>query len=125
MSAYTNYAEDKVQDFLFNNGSALGITTMYVKWHIGDPGEDATSNAAAATTRVAFTVAASSGGVVSNEAAITQTSYPAAETVSHVSIWDALTSGNPMMKGALTASKIMAIGDTLDIAIGALTLAAQ
>jgi hypothetical protein len=122
VAAFTNYAEDKIMDFLFNNGAALGITTAYVKLHLGAPGEDATANAATETTRKAFTVAASSGGVVSNEAAITWTSYPAAETVSHISIWDAAAAGNPLMHGALTASKVMAIGDTLDIAIGELDL---
>ena len=112
-------------DFLLNNQAALGITTGYVKLHLGDPGEDATSNAAAETTRKAFTVAASSGGVVSNEAAITWTLYPAAETDSHISIWDAAAASNPFMKGALTASKTMAIGDTLSILTGELDLAAQ
>lgn len=125
MTAFSNYAEDKVMDFLFNNQAALGVTTMYVQLHTGNPGEDCTSNVATETTRDSFTVAASSGGAVSNEATIEWTSYPAAETISHISIWDAGAAGNPLMYGALTSSKTMGIGDTLQILTGELDLAAQ
>jgi hypothetical protein len=121
-SALTNYAENKVGDFLFNNQAALAITTAYVKLHLGDPGEDATGNAAAETTRKAFTVPAFSSGTASNEADIDWTSYPSGETVSHISIWDAASSGNPFMYGALAASKSPQTGDTLRIPTGDLDL---
>ncbi len=122
LSALTNYAENKVGDFLFNNQAALGITTAYVKLHLGDPGEDATGNAAATTTRTGFTVPAFASGTASNEAAITWASLANAETLSHVSIWDASSAGNPFMYGALTASRTVAVGDTFEIPIGDLDL---
>lgn len=117
----SDYAENAVVDALANN-TALQVAQIYVKLHIGDPGENGTSNAAGETTRKAASFGASSGGVGTSDADISWTSYSTAETVSHVSFWDASTNGNCLGSGALTASKTLAVGDTLTIPSGSLTL---
>ena len=42
--------------------------------------------------------------------------------VSHVSVWDALTTGNCLFKGALSSSVTINVNDSLKIAAGALDL---
>ena len=118
--SYSNYLEDAINNAVCNN-TALQVAQVYVKLHTGDPGEAGTTNAAGETTRKAASFGASSGGVCTSDADITWTSYSTAETVSHVSLWDASTAGNCLGAGALAASKTLAVGDTLTIASGSLT----
>lgn len=89
-----------------------GISTVFVKLHTGDPGAAGTSNASALTTRNALTWAAASGGsmALSALAAFTMT---ATETITHISVWDASTSGNFVCSGALSVSRAVNSGDTL------------
>lgn len=112
----TNYAENAIMD-----GTAMP-TTLYVKLHIGDPGEDATANAAGETTRKSFTRTASSGGAASNAAEILWTNVSTSETISHISIWDNVSAGNPWWYGPLTASKALTAGDDARFAAGELDL---
>ena len=68
---------------------------------------------------------AASSGTASNDAAV---EFNAATgswgTVSHFGIFDALTSGNLLIHGALTASKVIETGDILKIAIGDMDITA-
>src|SRR6478609_4910005 len=76
----------------------------YVKLHTADPGAaGATAPAAGSTTRVVATLAAASGGAV----AITGTNPVwtnggTSETISHITVWDAITTGNFLWSAALT-----------------------
>lgn len=116
-----NYLENVLLDLVFNGTAYSGQATVYVKLHIGDPGEACTSNAAGETTRKAATVGAASGGTVTSDADITWTNVSTSETYSHISIWDAATNGNALWYGALTASKTVTAGDTFTIPSGSLT----
>ena len=89
----------------------------YVKLHTGDPGSAGASNASANTTRVILAWSAASAGSKAITATLPQWATWAAgsETISHVSIWDALTNGNFLMSIALTASKAVTNGDTLNL----------
>jgi len=121
MGAATNYFENKLLDSLRNISCA--VATPFLKMHISDPGEDATNGAAGNTTRKAVTFGSgASGGTISNTVAITWTNVNTTETYSHVSLWDAETSGNPLYYGALTASKAVNAGDTFEIPIGDLDI---
>ncbi len=93
--------------------------TAHLKAHTGDPGSAGTSNASAETTRKALTYAApSAGSMVAT--AVSWTSWSAgSETISHVSEWDALTSGNFIESGALAVSKAVTNGDTLSVTVTA------
>ena len=116
--SFSDYLENAILDNYFTDGD------IYVKLHVGDPGEDGTANAASETTRkVVATWAAASGGSKASSAAVSWTNYPATETVSHVSLWDASTSGNCFGSGALSSS-ISMVGpgsNTLTIPSGSLT----
>ena len=118
--------KDTVSNAILNalcrNVSWTQPAAFYVKLHLGDPGTAGTANAATETTRKAATFSAASGGSITTSADISWTSYPAAETVSHVSFWDASTSGTFLGNAALTSSQTLAIGNTLTIVAGQLTL---
>ena len=64
----SNYAELKLLDTLRN--VSLAVANTYIKLHTGDPGEDATANAATEDTRKVVTWdAAASGSIVTNSVA--------------------------------------------------------
>lgn len=96
---------------------------VYVKLHIGDPGADGTSNAAGETTRQAVTFgSAAASGAISNTAAITWTNLSTAETITWVSFWTASSAGTFLGRDDLPSSKMVAVGDSLTIAISDLDL---
>ncbi len=88
-----------------------------VKLHTGDPGSAGTSNASAETTRKALTWSAASAG--SKAIAATLPSWATwsagSETISHISVWDNISAGNFLFSVALTASKSVTNGDTLNL----------
>ena len=113
--SFSNYLENKILDHVFRNTSYTPPTTVYIKLHTGDPGEDGTSNAATETTRKSASWSAASSGSVALSGTISWTSVAGTETISHISAWDASTSGNCLGSGALTASKAVTAGDTLEL----------
>ena len=119
----SNYAEQATLDALFNNVS-LSVANTYIKLHIGDPGEAGTANPAVHTTRVAASWANASGGSIATDAAVTFAGMTAAETISYVSVWDALANGtgNCIGSGPLSPSRTVAIGDTLNFPSGSITV---
>ena len=93
----------------------LAVANTYIKLHTGDPGEDATANAATEDTRKVVTWdAAASGSIVTNSVA-EWTDVSTTETYSHWSLWDASTAGNPLWTGALSTSAAVTAGDTFQI----------
>jgi hypothetical protein len=111
-------------------GGGNGVTftapsTLYVQLHTGDPGSAGTSNVSSNTTRVAITfAAAASGSMASNNTPSWATwAGTNGEVVSHISIWSASTSGTFYLSAALTASKTMGTGDTLNLTSGSTTWA--
>ena len=115
MSEATDYAEDQIADYLGANGAPGAVANVYVKLHLGAPGETATANAAAETTRVEATFGAASGGAVALSATVSWSSVSTTETVTHVSLWDNLTAGNALAVGALGSSVALTAGDDFDI----------
>lgn len=110
----SNYAENKILDHV--GGTAWSApATVYVKLHIGDAGEDGTTNAAANTTRQAVSWSAAASGSKASSATISWTSVPSTETYSHWSLWDASTAGNCLWTGALSSSAAVTAGDTFQI----------
>ncbi len=92
-------------------------TNTFVKLHTGDPGAAGTTNASANTTRPQFTWSAASAG--SKSITSTLPSWAAwasgTETISHISVWDASSAGNFLYSVALTVSKTVSNGDTLNL----------
>ena len=115
MSDATDYLENEVLDHVLATGAFTAPTNVYVKLHTGAPGESAAANAAGETTRVQATFSAASGGTASLSATVSWTNVSTTETVTHFSIWDASTAGNPLIVGALDSSVSLTAGDDLDI----------
>jgi len=123
MSAFSDYAELKILDHMCGVATWTAPTGVYVKLHVGAPGEAGTANAAAETTRKQATFgSAAAAGSISNTVKIEWTNVSTSETYSHISLWDHVSAGNCLMTAALTAPKAVTAGDNASIAIGALVL---
>jgi hypothetical protein len=121
----TNYAESELADHVCGVASFTAPSNVYVKLHTGAAGEDATLNAATETTRIEITFGAASGGVATNNANVEWTTLAASETLTHYSVWDASTSGNPLAVGALGSSVTVSAGGDFTIPSGQLTVTFQ
>lgn len=89
----------------------------YVKLHTADPGSaGATAAAVGSATRVVATQAAPSGNAI----ALTGTNPVwtnggTSETLTHISVWDAITAGNFDYSVALSSSQAWASGNTFTL----------
>jgi len=132
MSALSNYAEQNLLDLIFNKDAFTGPST-YVALFTSDPGDDAsgTEVSGGSYARVLvydngsgspdWTVAAVDGTAyaVENDDDITFATATASwGTVTHVAIFDAITSGNLLYHGALDESKTIGNGDVFKISAG-------
>ena len=127
MSAMSDYLENEIFDHILGTGAYTMPTTVYVGLSTGsfnddNSGTELTGNNYA---RESISFGAAASGTASNDAAV---EFNAATgswgTVSHFGIFDALTSGNLLIHGALTASKVIETGDILKIAIGDMDITA-
>jgi len=127
MSAMSDYLENEILDHILGTGAYTMPTTVYVGLSTGsfnddNSGTELTGNNYA---RESISFGAAASGTASNDAAV---EFNAATgswgTVSHFGIFDALTSGNLLIHGALTASKVIETGDILKIAIGYMDITA-
>ena len=116
----SNYGELAFLNTLRN--TSFAVTAPYIKLHLGDPGEDGTSNAAVEATRKAVTFSAASSGSMASSATVTWTNVSTTETYSHWSLWDASTAGNCLWSGAFSSSAAVTAGDTFQITSLTLTL---
>ena len=111
----SNYAELKILEHTTGKTALTMPTTVYVKLHLGDPGEAATSNAAVEDTRKSAAWATAASGAIATSATLEWTSVSTTETYSHWSMWDDLTAGNALWSGALATSAAVTAGDTFQI----------
>lgn len=111
----SNYAELKILEHLTGKTSWTAPTTVYVKLHTGDPGEDGTSNAAGNTSRQSAAWASAASGSIATSATISWTNVSTSETYTHWSAWDNSTAGNCLWSGALSSSAAVTAGDTFQI----------
>lgn len=118
----SNYLEEKILNKICRNVD-FTVTTVYIALSTADPGETGDSEVTGgsyARKSITFNAAANPGGTISNSADILFVGMPAV-TVTHVCLWDALTSGNPLWSGALTASKTLNEGDSFQLIAGSVT----
>jgi hypothetical protein len=118
----SNYAELEILDHLTGTASWTAPSSVYIKLHTGDPGEDCTSNAATEATRKVVTFSVAASGAITSDATVEWTNVSTTETYSHWSLWDASTAGNPLWYGALSSSAAVTAGDTFQITQLQLTL---
>jgi hypothetical protein len=121
---FTSYTDNKLIDHLLGSGTYTKPSALYVALFIGDPTsggtEISTSGSAYARQSTAFTIAAN---VATNTAALEWAPATTAwGSITHVAIYDALSSGNQLVTAALTSTKTIGIGDVLRIPISQLSV---
>jgi hypothetical protein len=141
--AFSDYAENKLIDFIFRGQSLTAPATMHVALYTascndagggteasgGNYSRQAVTSSLAnwAGTQSAGSTTASSGtgGVTSNNNAISWGTVTWSGTVTHWALLDASSGGNMWFCAALTASQAVASGNTVQFAAGALTVTLQ
>jgi hypothetical protein len=127
MAALSDYAEKLLLDWAMTTGSATRPTAWYVALYTAAPSDSGggTEVSTGGYTRqsVTFDAATSPGGTTSNTGAVSFTASGANYgTVTHIGIFTASTGGNLLWHGAMTASKTVNDGDTLEFSIGNIDL---
>lgn len=120
MSAMSDYLEDKVLNLVLRATAFTPPATVYLALFT-----TATTDAGGGTevtggsySRQAVTFAApATPGVTESSAKISFLNMPAV-TVTHAALMDAGSAGNMLLHAALTASKTVAVGDTLSFEAG-------
>jgi len=121
MTALSNYAENAVLDWLLDTGNA----TIYVALHTEDPteaGDTGEVNTGDDTSyaRKVVTMGTAADGQSASTTAVSWTAGTVATpfTVTHASLWDDVSGGNCLLKGALTAARNITTGYVLTFDIG-------
>ena len=122
--SFTNFLETEILDHVFAGAAYTAPSTKYIGLFTAAPGETGggteVSGNAYARQSMAFTT---SGDTTSNNAAV---EFPTATgswgTITHVGIFDAVSSGNLMVYATLTASKAITTGDVFRVPSGDLDI---
>ena len=125
MSAKSNYLEGKLIEHVLRNTAYTSPSTVHLSLHTANPAEDASGTEVSGSGygRQPIAFGAHSDGACSNSAVEEFTASGGSfGTVTHFGIFDASSSGNLLYYGALTASKVVADGDTLKFAAGSVTI---
>jgi len=122
--SFTNFLETEILDHVFAGAAYTAPGTHYLALFTAAPGETGGGTELSGSAYVRKAVAfATSGDTTSNNAAI---EFPTATgswgTVTHVGVFDALTSGNLMAYATLSASKAIATGDVFRVPSGDLDI---
>lgn len=122
--SFSNEFETRVLQWTFTTDSPTRPTAWYIGLFTTDPGEaqggTEVSGNGYARKAVTFTV---SGDTATNSAAVEfDVATGSWGTISHIAVYDALTSGNQIAYAALTASKTIETGDVLRIPSGDLDI---
>ena len=119
----SDYLEDKLLDHFLGTTTYTKPTTVYVALYTVVPTDagGGTQVTGGSYARQTAAFAAASGGTTSNTANIDFAGMPAATTVA-IGVFDAITAGNLLLWGTLTANKTTDAGDTLRIATGDLDI---
>lgn len=129
MSSFTDYSENLVLNFLFTTNTATRPTAWYVGLFTAAPsdtggGTEVSGNGYARKVTGTISVSGTSPTLATNSAAI---EFAAASggnwgTITHVAIFDALTSGNMLGWAALSSSRTINDGDIIRIPAGDLDI---
>ena len=127
MAALSDHAEVLLLNYLMTATSVTRPTAWYVALYTGAPsdagGGTEVSGSGYARKAVTWATATGTGGTTSNSNVPTWTASGGAfGTVTHIGIHDAESGGNLLWHGAMTASKTIADGDTLEFSVGNIDL---
>jgi hypothetical protein len=127
MAAFSDYLEDQITGWINGTTFPSAPTNTYVQLYSQDP-TDAGSATGALYTRISvaaggWTRGTGGAGTLSNTGVITITSSAASgATATHVAVFNAITGGNLLFYGALSASKSIGVGDEVKFNALQLTL---
>ena len=125
MSEISNYLENALINGTLRATTFTAPAAVYVSLHTADPTDAGTGTevSGGSYARQAATFGAPSNGASTTTADIT---YPQATagygTVTHIGIFDALTTGNLLYHSPLNTSKTIETGDIFKITSGSLTV---
>jgi len=127
MAALSDFAEKLALDWLMTNGAAVRPTAWYIALYTAAPSDSGggteLSGNGYARQAATFGAASSPGGTqTTTDSQVFTASGGSWGTVTHMGIFDAITTGNLLWHGILTASKVVGDGDTLTFATGAIDL---
>ena len=127
MAALSDHAEALLLDWLMTTDVVTRPTAWYVGLYTAAPSDSGggTEVSGSGYSRQTITVASatSPGGTTSNTGDIVFTASGGDwGTITHIGIHDASSGGNLLWHGAMTASKTVADGDTLEFSIGNIDL---
>lgn len=127
MAALSDYAEKLLLDWAMTTGSATRPTAWYVALYTAAPSDSGggteVSTGGYARQSVTFDAASSPGGTTQNNNVVSFTASGANYgTVTHIGIHTASTGGQLLWHGAMTASKTVNDGDTLEFSVGNIDL---
>ena len=118
--SFSNFLETEVLDHVFGGNAYTAPATHYLALFTGAPGE---AGGGTEVSGNAYARQSVSGNLATNTAAV---EFPTATgsygTVTHVGVFDALTSGNLMCYAALSASKAIETGDVFRVPAGDLDI---
>ena len=127
MAALSNYAENEMLDHMLGTGSFTAPSNVFLSLWTSDPTDagSGTELSGSGYVRKDINFGAASSGVATSSGVVTfDTASGSWGTVTHIGIHDAVSSGNLLFHGALTASKTIASGDIMQIADSAITITA-
>jgi len=112
MSAFSDYLENKVLDHVFS-GNAYTAPTLYVGLFTTATADDGTGTevSGGAYARQTFTMTTTNDTATTTAAIEFPTATANWGTITHMAIFDAVTGGNMLAHGALTASKAINTDD--------------
>lgn len=114
---------NSILDALCRSVAWTDPVAFYVQLHTADPQAAGTNAVFGDNTRKSVTFSAAASGAITNSADVAWTNLSAAGTITHVSFWDASTSGTFLGSDDLATSRTVAIGDNFTIVAGDLDLA--
>jgi hypothetical protein len=127
MAAFSNYMEDAITAWINGTTFPSAPTATYVQLYSQDPTDEGSATGAL-YTRISvasggWTRGTGGAGTLSNTGVITITSSAASgATATHVAVFNAITGGNLLFYGALSASKSIGVGDEVKFNALQLTL---
>ena len=128
MAALSDVAEKLLLDWLMTTGTATRPTAWYVALYTAAPSDSGggteVSTGGYARQSVTFDAAATPGGTTSNNNVVQFTASGADfGTITHIGIHSAVSgAGNLLWHGAMTTSRTVSDGDTLEFSVGNIDL---
>jgi hypothetical protein len=116
MADFTNYGALATLEWVMAQTPAIPPVDLWVQLHVGDPGPDGINNVAQNDVRMQISFAQATNidsdghAQAVSDAPVSWPSVPATETYSYITLWDAVTVGNPWYFDAMIAPVPVTIG---------------